>query len=211
MTDEVARLERQVARSHARFQSLLNRSFERIRQLEALVHGLLGVLADRGIASPAEVEAAAARVAGELDARPDAEPQRVMLRNETTDESRPPEVFVDCAARMHVCHAVCCKLTVALSAGEVESGSLLWDLGRPYVLRREADGLCTHNDRTTGFCGVYADRPRPCRQYSCATDGRIWKDFERMELNTEWLAAHFKPDEPAFVPLDPAGSHRRVA
>jgi Fe-S-cluster containining protein len=107
---------------------------------------------------------------------------------------------VDCAARMPVCHAVCCKLSVSLSAAEVETGRLRWDLGHPYRLRREADGRCTHQDRETGWCGVYEDRPRPCRTYTCATDGRIWKDFAAVELNTEWLAAHFGPDEPRFAP-----------
>jgi hypothetical protein len=37
---------------------------------------------------------------------------------------------------------------------------------------------------------VYADRPGVCRHYSCANDERIWKDFENMELNHEWLDAN---------------------
>ena len=108
--------------------------------------------------------------------------------------------MVDCAARLPVCHAVCCKLSVSLGAADVEAGRLRWDLGQPYRLRREADGRCTHQDRETGWCGVYEDRPLPCRTYTCATDGRIWKDFAAVELNTEWLAAHFGPHEPRFVP-----------
>jgi Fe-S-cluster containining protein len=208
MTDDVERLERQVERSHIRFQSLLNRTSERIRELETIVHGLVEILARQGHVSRADLDTATGRAAN-LETRADAEPQ-VILRPPATDD-QPAEVIVDCAARMHVCHAVCCKLTVALSGPEVESGRLRWDLGRPYVLRREADGACTHNDRSTGFCGVYADRPQPCRQYTCATDGRIWKDFEGMELNTDWLEAHFKPDEPVFVQLDPRPPSRTTA
>ena len=29
-----------------------------------------------------------------------------------------------------------------------------------------------------------------CRRYSCAGDTRIWKDFEAMELNEEWIREH---------------------
>jgi Fe-S-cluster containining protein len=91
---------------------------------------------------------------------------------------------------MHICHAVCCKLNFALTAEEVDAGKVKWDLGFPYIVRHDADGLCTHNDRATGGCGVYADRPGICRRYSCANDRRIWKDFEKMELNSEWLDEH---------------------
>ena len=48
---------------------------------------------------------------------------------------------------MHVCQAVCCKLDFALTADEVENGVLRWDLGRPYLIRHEADGWCAHNER----------------------------------------------------------------
>ena len=108
---------------------------------------------------------------------------------------------VDCAARMHVCHAVCCKLRFALSADEIEAGRVRWDLGRPYMIRHEADGFCTHNDRACGSCRVYAHRPTPCRTYSCVGDTRIWKDFERMELNTEWIAANLGPQAPHGVEM----------
>jgi Fe-S-cluster containining protein len=98
-----------------------------------------------------------------------------------------PAVEVNCAERMHICHAVCCKLNFALTAEEVDAGQVRFDVGFPYMIRHDADGWCTHNDRSTGFCKVYADRPGICRHYSCANDDRIWSDFEKMELNHEWL------------------------
>jgi hypothetical protein len=91
------------------------------------------------------------------------------------------------------------KLDFPLSVEEVETGALAWDLGRPYLIRHEADGLRVHNDRATGGCGVYEDRPCPCRQYCCATDERIWKDFERMELNEEWLEEHLAEPPPRLL------------
>lgn len=55
---------------------------------------------------------------------------------------------------------------------------------------------------------LHADRPEPCRRYSCADDGRISKDIDRMELDHEWLDGHIKPDEPVFVqPGRPGSRH----
>ena len=111
-------------------------------------------------------------------------------REDTPAEEAEPEVFVDCAARMPICQAVCCKLAIHLSADEVIGGALRWDTQTPFLLQREPDGRCTHQDRDTGFCGVYDDRPKPCRRYSCAGDRRIWRDFEGMVLNQEWIDAN---------------------
>ena len=86
---------------------------------------------------------------------------------------------VDCASRVHLCHARCCSFVVELSRQDVEEGGLLWDIEQPYLLRREADGLCSHLDRKTQACGVYQNRPAGCRTYDCRTDQRVWIDFEK--------------------------------
>lgn len=99
----------------------------------------------------------------------------------------PPPVEVNCAERMHICHAVCCKLNFALTAQDIDTGKVKWDLGFPFMIRHEEDGYCTHLERGSGACGVYADRPGVCRRFSCANDARIWSDFEKMELNHEFL------------------------
>ena len=206
MVDPLDGLERQLERDSIRTQGLFNRSFERLSELEQLLLGLLDVLVQRGVVAEGEVEPAARAVAEEISQRTEEQPHKVILRTDSEEQAAKPEAFVDCAARMPVCHAVCCKLTVQLSADEVEAGAVRWDLGRPYVLRREEDGRCTHQDRGTGFCGVYADRPKPCRQYSCANDRRIWRDFEGMVLNQEWLDAHLGADEPQLIQLQPLAS-----
>jgi len=114
----------------------------------------------------------------------------IALRVDDPDADDTPEVLVDCNARMHVCQAVCCKLKFPLSTEEVDSGKVKWDIGHPYIIRQESSGSCTHNDTSSGGCGIYADRPAVCRRYSCAGDTRIWTDFDQMVLNHEWIAAH---------------------
>ena len=199
MNREVASLDRQVERSGVRTQQLFNRSFERLSELEAILLGLVDRLVAAGVVDADDLVASARKVETKMVARGEGLDHLVTLREDPPDATTEPAV-VDCSARMLVCHAICCKLSVSLSAAEVETGRLRWDLGHPYRLRREVDGRCTHQDRETGWCGVYEDRPRPCRTYTCGTDGRIWKDFAAVELNPEWLAAHFGPDEPRFAP-----------
>jgi Fe-S-cluster containining protein len=195
-------LDRQLERSGIRTQRLFNRTFDRLSELEAILLGLVDVLAKRGVVDEDELAPAAQRIEEALAGRNEPRDHAVALRPETAPRAG-PDKFVDCATRMPICKAVCCKLSVTLSPSEVESGAVRWDLGRPYRLRREADGRCTHQVRETGGCGVYADRPRPCRTYTCATDPRIWSDFDRMELNHEWLDSHFKPDEPQLIAIAP--------
>lgn len=195
-------LERQLERSSIRSQRLFNRSFERVSELESILLGLVDLLVAREVVAEADLEPAAEQIRVELAERAEDRDHVVALRAEEPAAAR-PEVLVDCAARLPICGAVCCRLAVTLSAPEVESGRLRWDLGRPYLLRREADGMCSHNDRSSGACGVYAERPQPCRAYSCAGDDRIWTDFEAMELNHAWIDAHVGRDEPRLIQLEP--------
>jgi Fe-S-cluster containining protein len=187
----VARLERQVERGGLFTHTALSAGAERTAQLEAVVYGLVDLLVTRGVATSDEVAAAARAVRDELAGRGETAGPGVALRVDAPAGERDDGfVPVNCAERMHVCQAVCCRLSFALSAPEVEAGRVRWDLGQPYRIRHEADGRCTHLDPERRRCGVYDDRPGVCRGYSCARDERIWKDFDGMELNHEWIAAH---------------------
>lgn len=203
MIEPLAGLERQVERDSFRSQSLFNLAFDRLTELEQLLLGLLDTLIKRGVVTESEVAPAARAIGEQVAARGEGREHAVILREDSAEQAAKPEAVVDCAARLHVCKAVCCRLSVKLSAEEVESGKVRWDLGRPYLLRREADGRCTHQDRGTLFCAAYEDRPRPCRQYSCANDRRIWRDFDGMVLNQEWIDANLGPDQPRLIQLQP--------
>jgi Fe-S-cluster containining protein len=207
MLSAVAELDRQVERGSFFTQAVFQRGFSRLEQVETLLTRLVDVLAVRGAVKPEELGFAVTAVAGRQpeepgdsevgDELPPAEPGEagigwptVALRVDDTEATAKSGVAVDCAARMHVCQAVCCRLKFPLSCDEVDSGAIKWDLGHPYVIRHESNGYCTHNDTTTGCCRIYEDRPGVCRRYSCAGDTRIWSDFENMVLNQEWIDAH---------------------
>jgi Fe-S-cluster containining protein len=185
--DGLEKLERQAARGSLHTHGSVDRLVRRIERLERYATGLAELLVDHGVLPPDLVDTA-------MPSRDEAAWPSVALRQDPDGADVIP-VEVDCAARMHVCHAVCCTLRFALSADEVEAGHARWDLGDPYFIRQEADHLCTHNDRETGSCTIYEHRPAICRRYSCAGDERIWLDFDEMVLNHEWIATRLRvPD-----------------
>lgn len=213
--DAVTQLERQLVRGSHFSQAALDKLQARLARTEAAVNALHELLLAAGLIAEEETEptepvahssaedddsvpsgssltpeddgdySAAPEDDGDMSPMVSANWPGIAFRTEPTESEEPAPV--DCDARMHICHAVCCKLNFALTPVEVESGTTKWDLGFPYMIRHESNGYCTHNDTATGRCGIYADRPGVCRRYNCTNDTRIWKDFENMELNEEWI------------------------
>jgi len=191
-------VERQVERGSLFTHTALSETAERVTEVETFLYGLVDVLVASRVIDQDVLGQAAAAVRGELDQQGEAMSPAVALR---VDAEVPAAAFVpvNCAERMHVCHAICCRLHFALSAAEVESGTVKWDLGRPYQVRHDATGTCVHNDPETHDCSVYADRPGVCRGYSCASDERIWSDFENMQLNTPWIEENLHATGPRLA------------
>ena len=198
MDDRVNELERQVQRGSLFTHTLLTEQAERANTTEALVNGLIDVLIQDGVIEADRLRQAAEAVQDETAAAGNLATVGVAIRIDGDEADEPPAI-VDCAARLPICQAACCRMRFALSAHEIESGPVKWDLGRPYFNRRGPDGYCHQCDSGTHACGVYDERPGVCRRYSCAGDGRIWKDFDAMELNHEWIAANLGGDEPGPV------------
>jgi len=98
-------------------------------------------------------------------------------------------VEIDCAARVHLCHAACCRLRFALSEQDVHEAVVRWDIERPYLNAQTAEGSCVHHRSSDGGCGVYEHRPAVCRGYDCRTDKRIWLDFDARVPNPDLLTA----------------------
>jgi Fe-S-cluster containining protein len=85
---------------------------------------------------------------------------------------------IDCEARIPLCQARCCTFAFPLTPQDLDERVVAWDYGRPYQIRRRADGYCTHNDPQTRACTIHAQRPGVCRNYDCRNDKRIWEDFD---------------------------------
>jgi Fe-S-cluster containining protein len=94
-------------------------------------------------------------------------------------------VEIDCASRLHLCKASCCRLRFALSHQDVAEGVVQWDFGHPYFIAQGEDGYCRHLDRGCMGCSIHEQRPVPCRGYDCRKDQRIWSDFEQRVISPE--------------------------
>jgi len=193
-------LEEQVERASFFTHTQLSRYSVRVNEVESFTYGLMDLLLEKGIISSEEVRSKVETIREESIARGEAAAPGLALRVDGPEADQQAEVKVNCAERMHICHSICCKLDFPLTVEEIESGKVRWDLGRPYHIRHGEDGHCVHRNQESGFCGVYENRPGICRTYSCARDTRIWKDFEKMELNAEWLEEHLKGrDQPQML------------
>jgi Fe-S-cluster containining protein len=200
MADPVDDLERQVERGSLFTHTALTEQAERANTTDALVNGLVDLLIAGGVINADKLRQAVEAVQDETAAAGDLAMVGLALRVDG-DEADEPPVAIDCAARLPICQAACCRMRFALSAPEIESGPVKWDLGRPYHNRRGRDGYCHRCAPDTHACEVYDQRPAVCRRYSCAGDARIWKDFDAMELNHEWIAANLGGDEPGPVEI----------
>lgn len=229
---EVAELDRQVIRGSQFTQAVLQRLSWRVSGAEALLERLVSALAALGIVDPGalglvadgEGDPVATTGGGVVDEASDGAREgaaamtttqiswpTIAIREDPPPGDDRPEAVVDCAARMHVCQAVCCRLKFPLSAAEIDGGLVKWDIGHPYIVRHRADGYCVHNDPATRGCTVYAQRPRVCRTYSCANDPRIWADFDNMVLNHAWIAEHLDRRDEAFLAVDDEATSRPAA
>ena len=184
MADPLHELERQVEDGNLFAHSALTEHATRINEAAAIVNGLVAL-----------DQPALDQQADELLAAVDSVRERteqagrhahVGIAVRVEQDLEEPEI--DCEARLPICKAACCRLHFALSVEEVERGGpLRWELGHPYFNRHNADGYCHQWD---DGCGIYDERPSVCRSYTCAGDDRIWKDFEGMVINQEWIDAH---------------------
>jgi Fe-S-cluster containining protein len=179
------KLERQLERGNMFSHTALGESFMRLGEAEAFLYGLIDILLSRQIVTEEEIMESTSKIRKELIDRGQFIGPGTAVRIEDTGEMTPDNT-IDCSERQHICKSVCCRLDFALSVKEVESGKIKWDMGRPYFIRHENTGYCTHNSNSLQ-CDIYADRPAVCRKYYCAGDSRIWKDFEKKELNFEWI------------------------
>lgn len=96
-----------------------------------------------------------------------------------TDKYQKDVPQIDCASRIHLCEARCCRFEVTLSAQDIADG-IPYRLDQPYALPRHPyTKRCVCMDEA-GACTIYDKRPASCRVYDCRKDDRVWLDFDAM-------------------------------
>ena len=166
--------------THAR----LNANQRKTLEASSFLYALVELLSERGIITIDELDARQAVVTQRLTEQLRREGDGAMFQDPEYDKyAFEHAAEFDCAARVHLCHATCCRLPFALSHQDVREGIVHWNLGQPYLIYQDGDGYCVHMDRGACACTIYANRPVPCRGFDCRNDRRIWLDFEGKVAN----------------------------
>ena len=176
-------LERQLIQGQLATHATLSRISERINDMEAFVFGINDALIEKGVIQSNFLFKKIESIKRHRMDNGETLDAGVSLRVDNGEHTVP---VINCEERLHLCKAICCKLTFPLNQAEVEAGTVKWELGRPYYIRHKSDGYCCHRGETSG-CHVYENRPKVCSAYTCEKDERIWKDFENMVINEEWI------------------------
>jgi len=164
--------------------SRLNSNTTKLLESASFLYALIETLEEKGLVQIDELEEKKRAVATRLlDSFLDRGMGVAMQEDERDKYTFSETVEIDCASRVHLCKAACCRMSFALSQQDVEEGVIKWDLGRPYLIAQDSDGYCRHLDREAGCCTVREQRPLPCRGYDCRRDQRVWVDFEKQIIN----------------------------
>jgi len=156
-----------------------NANTSKVLEVASFSYALIELLNERGIISIEELDERKRKVGQRLAEKFAEKGMGVALTDDEKDKyAYEGAVQIDCDERMPLCRGACCRLRFALTVQDLEEGSVKWELGRPYMIRHDADGYCHHVDRETKHCDIYEKRPIVCRSYDCRKDKRIWADFE---------------------------------
>jgi len=166
--------------------SRMNANTNKILEIGSFAYALIEILSEKGLITIAELDARKATVFERLKKKFTERGMGVAVLNDERDKYQlDVEKSVDCASRIPVCKAACCRLAVALTKQDIEEGRVRWDLGQPYMMVRNAQGYCSQLEPENHFCRVREYRPLACRAYDCRKDERIWADFENRVLNPD--------------------------
>jgi Fe-S-cluster containining protein len=170
-TEALKEMERGLRFAHV----MLSVNQEQGSEAVAYVQALADLLVQKGLIDHEELEAPLERAREEVSKVPMPRVRLAEMGDKYADEG---SVEIDCASRVHLCHARCCTLRFFLTKQDLDEGAARWDYGNPYWIKQRPDGYCVHCDPNSRGCTIHARRPHVCRQYDCRNDKRIWLDFE---------------------------------
>lgn len=163
-----------------------NANTSKVLEVASFSYALIELLMERGVISVEELDERKRQVGQRLSEKFAERGMGVALTSDEQDKyAYEGGVEIDCENRIALCRGACCRLSFALTVQDLEEGRVRWDLGRPYMIRHDADGYCHHVERETKRCQIYDSRPVVCRGYDCRKDKRIWADFENRVVSPD--------------------------
>jgi len=163
-----------------------NSNTSKTLEITAFAFALIDLLIEKGLLTEEELNERKHKAAARLVEKFNNDGMTVAIQDSNVDKYKfDAAPKIDCENRIHLCKAACCRMRFPLSPQDLEEGIVKWELPRPYLISRGADGYCSHLERGSCGCTVYANRPLPCRAYDCRQDQRIWADFENKVVSPE--------------------------
>jgi len=193
-----------------------NANTSKVLEVASFSYALIELLMERGLISVEELDERKKQVGQRLVEKFAEKGMGVALTDDEKDKyAYEGAVQIDCENRIALCRGACCRLSFALTVQDLEEGAVKWALGRPYMIRHDADGYCHHVERGTKQCGIYDKRPIICRSYDCRKDKRIWADFENRIVSPDLEKLFPKPSVGDQQPLyqltrTPSGSEQET-
>jgi Fe-S-cluster containining protein len=179
-------LRQEVADGLLHAQSRLSAATTKTLETASFLYALIELLNERGLVAIEELDERKQAVGRRLAAQFGQQGMGVMLQDPEYDKYNfEAETKIDCASRVSLCHAACCRLPFALSKQDIRERVVQWDLGQPYMIAQARDGNCVHLERGSHRCTIHEQRPVPCRAFDCRDDRRIWLDFHNRVINPD--------------------------
>jgi Fe-S-cluster containining protein len=151
-----------------------NANTAKLLEVSSFAYAAIELLSERGLITVAELDERKKVIADCLVEKFRQEGIGAAYQDPEHDKSSfEAKVEIDCASRIHLCKAACCRLRFALSRQDVEEGIEHWDFSHPYFIASGADGYCRHLDRGCIGCSIHEHRPVPCRACGCRQDKRM--------------------------------------
>jgi Fe-S-cluster containining protein len=159
----------------------------KLLEVAAFAYAAIELLAEKGLLEIGELDKRKAAVAERLVKKYTEDGLGAAYQDPEFDKyTFEKAVDIDCASRLDVCRAACCRLRFALSRQDVKEGVVQWEFNHPYFIAHGADGYCRHLHRNDKQCSIHGHRPVACRGYDCRKDKRIWTDFDNKRLSPEF-------------------------
>lgn len=179
-------LRQEVAEGLLYAHSRLNANTSKTLEVASFLYALVELLDEKGLTAIEELDERKRVVGERLMEQFRQNGSGVVLQDPEYDKYTFQDgAEIDCASRVHLCHAACCRLPFALSKQDIREGIVHWDLGQPYLIAHNGNGTCCHLDCDALACTVWEHRPVPCRGFDCRQDERVWLDFESMVVNPD--------------------------
>jgi Fe-S-cluster containining protein len=212
--DLIVDMNREIQLGFLHLHTYINDINDKLFKLTCTTYGLLDLLIEKGVITPEELKDKIAGAQARLKNQDRWKEVRFVVQPDHIDgKAGDPLPEINCEENLPLCKAACCSMDFLLTLENLKENRLLWDLGRPYAIRRFSDGYCGHWLRDGMHCSIYEGRPMVCRRYTCVKDERIWTDYEKRIPNTKFIDTLLQRkveiilrESDAIQPLDPLTS-----